>query len=526
MYQTYQRRPRRLGSFFFPFLSLIILGLIVVLVFQIVDYFQEKRVQSLENKAAVTVAAGRAEMKIWGVDQWTNVIDGSILNEGDKIRTLPGSRAVLTLLNKSTIRLDSETEVEIAGLKSRDSQDDVTLNVIAGQVWIMRSDQPTVRSAHKVMTQHLEVTSLGTIFNVSQGSRESVQVLEGKVSVAVKIEDPENAGRLRTAETLDVALGQEVSLRASDLADLRASKVISPLVLLSDEFRTSEWYIWNRQEDRVGTAAVSVADAVAQQQESNVSPLSMGLGSTTTPVSEITAVLSAPVILTPVLAERTTKAGSVTITGTVSSATEKLEVATYVTGRAEPYLLQKYKAGSEKWSYVAASQYGNFLGGTNRFIITAIGKNGERSDPAEIEIFYDKPKEPADLSAPKVVSFNGTDKSETMEDSVKIDGTIGKGIEKVFVNDFALSKYIPDSKTWAYYAKTSYGNLKDGENEFSVYGVDVDGNKTPVTKFTITKKPKPAPTAPTPAPTPTPSLDPAPAPVPVPPPAPVGAPVL
>ena len=78
-----------------PFLSLIIVGLIVVLVFQIVTYYQAKRSQALENKVAVKVVSGTTDMKIWGVEQLVRAFDGSILNEGDIIKTGPASRVIL-----------------------------------------------------------------------------------------------------------------------------------------------------------------------------------------------------------------------------------------------------------------------------------------------------------------------------------------------------------------------------------------------------------------------------------------------
>lgn len=494
MYQhPYHHRPRRsTGSYILPFLSIIILGLIVVLVFQMVDYFQEKRIRALENKASVKVMTGRAEMKIWGVDQWTSALDGSILSEGDIIRTAPGSRVILTLLNGSVIRLNSETEVELSGLKSRDAADEIALILKSGELWLKRTEEKTVRAAFQVSTAHLDVNSLGTIFSVSVSPRESVRVLDGKISVAVKVPDA-GSEKMRVAETLEVALGQEVSLSSSDIIDLQNRKPLSLLALMSDEFRDSEWYEWNRGEDASGNIGVAVADAVKGRDGA---PITLPPPAATEPApAEVSAVLSAPEILTPAATARKTKSKTVLISGTVSSATEKMEVTTYVAGKPEVYVLTRYQPGKEQWSYVASTDYGNFIPGENRYTVVAVGKDGSRSDPAEITIFYDKPKEPADLSAAEITSFSSP--YETAEDSVLVEGKIGKGIVKVFVNDFALTRYIPDSGKWSYYAKTAYGNLKEGENEYSVYGVDYDGNKTPAKKFVITKKAKtePAPAA-------------------------------
>ncbi|MEK9133120.1 MAG: FecR family protein [Patescibacteria group bacterium] len=522
MYQTPYRRPARTGSYFLPFVSLIILGLIVVLIFQIVSYFREKRIQALENKTAVKILTGRAEMKIWGVDQWTTAIDGSILNEGDAIRTAPGSRVALELLNGSVARVSSESEVELTGLKTRDGQDEAYFGLKKGEIWIKRSEKEGVRASFKVFTPHLEITSMGTVFDTVVGEEEAVHVLDGKVQVVVKVEDPEAGNKMRVADTIEVALGQEISIGQSEINDLESRKPMALLALLSDNFRDSEWYVWNRREDANGGTGTAVADAVKQQEalsaQASVPDIatpeaqpeqSQPAQSESASTQEVSTALTTPEILTPKETERTSKVGTFEISGKVSPATEKLEIATYMGGKAEAYILQKYKAGSETWNYVAANQYNNLAPGENKFTITAIGKDGTRSDPATLTLVYDRPKEPADLSAPTVLKFNDSDSSETTEDSVKVSGKIGKGIAKVWVNDFALGQYVMNSETWAYYAKTVYGNLKEGVNEYSVYGVDFDGNKTPVTKFVITKKAKPVeepppPAAPTEAPAPTP----------------------
>lgn len=494
-YSSYGRRPRQMGGYFLPFLSIIIIGLIVVLAFQLVGYFQEKNNAKLQNKAAVTVVTGRAEMKIWGVDDWTTGISGSILHEGDAIRTAPGSRVMLSLLNGSVIRLNGETEVSLAELKSRDAQDEASLELKRGRIWVKRSTEQAVRANFTVSTAHFNVRSAGTVFSVMQEVREAVHVLEGKVNLTVSVDDVAEGG-MRAAETLEVSLGQEVSVSSSDILDLQNRKPVSLLALLSDEFRGSEWYEWNRNEDRIGKGVVTVREAVANQDEPAPVPVRSEASKPVEDAAVNTVALTAPVILTPEESKRTVKGGSVLISGTVSAATEKLEVTTYIGSKAEAYVLQKYKPNSTTWTYVASPEYANLVPGENRYSIVAVGKNGERSAASEVTITYDKPKEPADLSAPTVETFNGGSSSETTSDDVQIQGKIGKGIVKVYVNNFALTRYVQDSKTWSYYAKTAYGNLKEGENMYEVYGEDIDGKKTPVLKFTVTKTKAPSEPAP------------------------------
>lgn len=490
-----------------PFVSLIIVGLIVVLVFQIVTYYQTKRNQALENKVAVKVVSGTADMKIWGVEQWVRAFDGSILNEGDIIKTGPASRVILSLQNGSVIRLDSETEIDFAQLKTKDGKDEAVVNLKNGEIWLKRSDNEGIRSAFSVLTENLEVKSIGSVLNVSKTAEQAVRVLNGKVTAVIKVKDlqSENGTEMRAADSTEIVFGQELVLGKQDIADLENRKTIDLLALLSDDFRDTEWYKWNRKEDASALPAVTVADAVGNQSQTALSEIIESKANEPvieTPPQEVWRAPEIPEVLTPKENERVTKKGEVLISGTVGLDIGKVEVTRYVGDKAESYILQKFVPFSGKWSYLAAAFYGNLVAGENRFTVVAIGKDGKKSEPAEIVITYDKPLEPADMSAPSVVNFNGSATNganfETDEDSVLVNGKIGKGIVKVFVNDFVLTKYAPDSGVWGYYAKTQYGNLKDGENEYSVYGVDIDGNKTPAAKFTIVKKAKPAP-APAPA---------------------------
>lgn len=491
-YYARTHRAKR-PSAFLPFVSLIVIVLIGVLVFQIFSYFSEKRRQAIENKAAVEIISGRGDLKIWGVDEWVEARTGSILHEGDSFKTSAGSRVVLSLLNGSTIRLGSESEIELTDLKTRDGQDELGIKVVTGDVWLKRSENLAVSTSFAAETEHLQITSLGTIFDVSVGARESVRVLEGTVQAVIRVPEADDTETIRIADTVQVAFGQEVSIGQDEVRQLQNRRPVQLLALLSDTFRDTEWYKWNRLQDSVGQAKLSVEDAVSLNENplntlsaSGTLALDTSSASSTAEVSEV---FNSPIITAPAFADRTTKNGTITISGSVSAQTQKLEVTTYIGGKPEAYLLQKYKAGTTQWSYVASNTFGNLVAGDNRLSFVAIDKDGNRSEPAEIVVRYDKPLVEADLSAPVVISYNGQTTSDTTEDSVLVNGKIGQGIVKVFVNDFALSRYVPDSGTWSYYAKKELGNLNVGANTFTVYGITNDGRKTPVTTFTITKTP-------------------------------------
>jgi len=101
-------------------------------------------------------------------------------------------------------------------------------------------------------------------------------------------------------------------------------------------------------------------------------------------------------------------------------------------------------------------------------------------------------EEPADAndktppSAPAFKEPGGNDDTVTIDDIEQIiSGTVSSDTYAVIVNDYKLGKYIPGAKTFQYYAKTAYGNLKVGDNEFIAYAEDKAGNKSETSKITL-----------------------------------------
>lgn len=481
MYHTYPYPHRKRSSNFLPFLILIIVGLTAVLAFDVFQYFLEKGRRLAENKAAVTIMKGRAEMHIWGSQSWVAAPTGSILREGDAIKTFSDSRASFALLNGSFLRADADTSFQLTHLRTRDGHDDLTINLSQGDIWIMKPKSENVKVVFMVETEDFSVTSTSTVFAVSKRDDFRVRVLSGKVEVNVK--EKTEKGKVNIIETVPVAVGQEFIASSQTLQAFRERKSPEAILAFTDSFRGSEWYDWNMVQDRaVKPSTISVEEAAKEEKKLIPSQ----------PVAQTPEVmgLPSPEILEPDTAHRTTTLSKLIVRGTTSDKTQKIIVKNYVGGKEDAYALQKYTPGSTRWNYLVDEALGNWVPGQNRFVILAVDAKGRESEPAELVLTYDKAKPAADLSAPVVSSFNGASSNETTDDSVKVEGKVGKGIVKVYVNDFALTRYVPNSEEWLYYSKTEYGNLKEGTNEYEVYGIDVDGRKTPKTKFTIVKNPK------------------------------------
>lgn len=481
------------------------IGLAAVLVYQLWSYFHEQAVRKTENKAAITVVSGRAEMLIWGQEKWVAAASGGVLREGDSIHVFPDSRVSLALLNGGFVRLNSDTEASITELRTKDREDVIALNLARGEAWLKKARSDAVKTSFSVSTDGLTVRTIGTIFHVTKRDDTRIEVMEGKIAIDVKNEEN---GKVRVIDTVEVGVGQEAIISEASMDAFRKRENPEILFAIGDIFRGTEWYTWNMGED-VLASSVTVKEAVSGGADTELSPTE----ESTEPINELVPSTSgpipAPVVVSPDENSRTSKESKVVVRGTTSEQTQKIIVSTFTAGKEDSYTLQKYSPGSIEWSYIASVDLGNYVPGSNRYEIVAVDKDGKESEKIVLNLFYEKEKEPADLSAPTVTVFNSQPASgntyETCTEPILVEGKIGKGIMKVVVDDFTLTRYVPNSGTWSYKVQSSFGNLKEGENSYEVYGADSDGTKTPVMKFSIKKCATPP--AETSAPMPTPSVD-------------------
>ncbi len=106
----------------------------------------------------------------------------------------------------------------------------------------------------------------------------------------------------------------------------------------------------------------------------------------------------------------------------------------------------------------------------------------DSSQPEKEEADDSKAPSAPVVTSPKIeknVSFE-LDQAEQV-----VQGTVEADVQKVIVNGYALSKYVPGSKAFTYYAKLSIGNLKAGDNEFTIYAEDKAGNRSEATKIIL-----------------------------------------
>ncbi len=495
------RRKRPL-DYLLPFLILISVGVIAVLGFQLFMNYGK------QGKADVFfyVAEGKAKVLPYGNTDWDNAFSGTKLLLGDSLKSSFGSKVVLSFFNETLIRMGADTAVTLADVEKTSERETIVLNLDNGMLWVNGHKSAGAREAsYEVRTKNMQVTATGTVFEVESDVAQIVRVFDGDVKVDVMIEVE---GKERVADTFSVGVGQQLFLDSAAIGAFEENKSPSLLSAVDDEFKTTAWYKWNVKEDNsptdfsvaantsVETDETTLTDEDAETDEEDTAADGENTdeenadeedteNNTDEETDDENNPVSAPEITEPI--DTTTDVGKLVIKGTVGSNVTKVVVESEVGGKTDSYELSQFKEGDSIWSYNVSETFGNIAKGDNTYRVYAYDKDGNKSSAAKIIITYEKGavEVEGDLTAPKVLTYNGSDSSTVTVDTVRVAGEIA-GAEKVVVNGYTLSKFTAGDTTWSYLASESLGNLKPGENTFSVYGVDPEGNKSAVVEFTIT----------------------------------------
>jgi hypothetical protein len=160
------------------------------------------------------------------------------------------------------------------------------------------------------------------------------------------------------------------------------------------------------------------------------------------------------------------------ITGEVPVTTVKVMV--------NDYQLTKFTEGNTTFTYKASSAMGNLeIGKKNTYTAEAYDKDDKLIGSASIVIDVQS----GSAAAPVITMPSTSATYTTTLADIVVGGTIGKWIQKVYLNDELLASYIPGSEKWS-----KSVTLAAGENTFTVYG-EQDSEKTGTATITITYQP-------------------------------------
>ncbi len=534
MRRTYRKKS---VGYLLPFLIFVGFGVISVLAFQLWS-----NLQNSYGDVFFYIVSGRARILPYGVSEWESAYSGTKLLTGDSLKTSKDGRIVMQFFNGTQVRLGEDTEVSLVDLNKRSDSEKIVLALEHGKIWLNKVRTEDVKtSLLDVHTSHMVVRDVGTVFEVEQDETEAARVLKGSLKIDLLANEQ---NKKDVAETVDVGVGQEIDVDSALLKSLQNHENPSVLLAVRDDFRASDWYQWNMNEDVNPTdfahvaasspvkgqdaAQTKITDASQTRPAEHLQQQTAAAGQSfidksataqstqdaakkqSTDQSAFSVKLEAPVITYPAAGETGTDQTKVVVHGKVGQGTAKIMVSQKVAGKtpgkSEEYTLSKFKAGDSTFAYTLAESYKNYAPGLNVYSFYVLDEKGKRSNPATIRVTYTPnvvtpPAVPTPaatpsaispsldasetLTKPVVLSFNGVKSSTVATSVVKVEGEV-HGAQKMVVGGFTLQKFVPGSTHWIFYANENGGNLKAGSNEYEAYGIDANGKESEHAKFTIT----------------------------------------
>jgi hypothetical protein len=150
------------------------------------------------SAATLTVFTGQVERQVDGT--WQALDDGARVQEGESIRTVSASHALLTFPDGSTAALEPDTQVALQRLDVNGRRQ-IELTQATGRLW---NDVVTVTgsTSYLVRTPHATVEAHGTVFETVVNGDTAVTTADGRVRV------------VSASSSVDVLAGQIVRATA------------------------------------------------------------------------------------------------------------------------------------------------------------------------------------------------------------------------------------------------------------------------------------------------------------------------
>jgi hypothetical protein len=477
--------------------SLITVGLVLGLIWIIFKsaQFLFSTTQTENISAEIDILGGKAEAHLMEIDKWNPVVQGQKFFGGDSVRTNANGRLLFTFFDVNYFYLDKNSELFFEELSEKSSgKKTIKLTLKKGRIWVKSSESTfseETKSQLSVKTDQLNVLVRSGIFDLNlNNAQQELRLIKGHADISVL--------KPNSDEIIDVVsleLGQKLVLNEKTLELLKKKEDVRDL--LDNEFIESDWHLRNlekfapqevqkiRRKIEINTAKPALSFQTEKTEdllENNI----VGEGE-----------IPAPQILTPAQNTHVTaEQDLIKIEGTAPSEAFQISV--------NGYYLSKFQAGDAKWSYFGATKFNTLVPGENKYIIQAISRDGKKSKPVTLTIFYDgtavtqttttqtisdihsftKPQ----ITSPAFFVTTPTDTYQTSSSILTLKGTVDAKTNRVEVNGFVLQKFKPGMTNFSYIANADYGNLKEGLNVFKIKAFGPD-NKSAITEIRVVYSP-------------------------------------
>lgn len=448
----YYKRPRRKRfiHFLLPFMVIAFIFSGVIFAWgKVNSLFVDQNRNTINEKVFLNIESGSAKAMTVGKSEWQNAPDKIYLYRGENLKTGADGRATLTYFDQSLARLNTSTEVTFTSLKKKQATHKIETKLIKGDLWAEVEKMINPDSTFGFTTDLITVDSRGGIFAITAPG--TVYMIEGSAQVGVKVDD-------EVIKTFNVGVGQQFIVDQEGAIALEKGEDSEVIFALDEKFKRTNWYRWNMRKDgdikafEESDELEEESDLVEEESESFIEE------------EESTDLANV---------------GRVAYVTKPSDKTETNQSTIRIEGSYDPeqietvYVNSKEATAAEgKWSLKV-----NLEEGQNVFELEAEDLDGAKVSFDTLTIVYDQtaPETPL-IETPELVEGEDFVEIESVEQV--IEGTVSKDTQAVIVNDYRLSKYVPGSQTFTYYAKTAYGNLEVGENEYKVIAEDKAGNQS------------------------------------------------
>ena len=121
-------------------------------------------------------------------------VDGEV-SDGDVVETGPKGRVEITLADDSVVRLNESSKLVVDSVTKVEQSWNVKLTLTLGEIWSKVTRKVGPDAGYEIQTERAVAGVRGTEFVVEAAGDHEIEVLEGKVEVAVRDGEGEGAGK-------------------------------------------------------------------------------------------------------------------------------------------------------------------------------------------------------------------------------------------------------------------------------------------------------------------------------------------
>ncbi|MDP2642305.1 MAG: hypothetical protein Q8P62_00490 [Candidatus Peregrinibacteria bacterium] len=394
------------------------------------------------NGVYLHILQGSVQMKTWNTQDFFGVSSDALVLQGDEFKTSADSKIIAEFFDGTVMRIAGGSDIVLSVIDDDENSPAISLLIVNGKVWVNKVYGQTAGGTIVEIRGDSVIAKSDkqSIFDFENETDENLRVVAGD---AVSVDILSETGD-KVVDSEIVGVGQEVVFTDEIMSSYWGFRSPSVLSALSDAFKTGEFYLWNIGEDKNPTKFIKSTSGDGQfvrVEPEVIAPLELTVD------TDGDGVPDAPVEVTD----------------------EPLNPdGTKVEGTPNP--ADAAKTSADKTKEVVVPK----ISGVAPTVVSVGG--GKPDDKGVYQV----------TANPAVIAGNPN------------------GAVAIVVNGLQLKKFRAGDKTWSYFANIDYGYMKEGDNVYEIYGLDKDGNKTPMTTIKVFyKKPvpvvAPAPVEPKPA---------------------------